>query len=89
MSYGTELRLTGPFAKAYLTISSFYKGKEFENSIPCLTFPTKITALKYKSVTTAITNFKILERVTSQIIRMYRHIKCEPEKKLKKKKSQN
>jgi hypothetical protein len=80
MNYGTELRVTGPFASAYLTIISFYKGNEFENSIPCLNFRTEITTVKYKSATTAIINFKILERVTNQIIRMYRLIKCEPEK---------
>lgn len=83
MNYGTELRLTGPFASAYLTISSFYKGNEFENSIPYLTFPTQITTLQYIYVNTAIRNFKILERVTNQIIRMYRLIKCEPEKNKK------
>jgi len=64
MNYGTELRLTGPFASAYLTVSSFYKGSEFENSVPCLTFPKQITYNSYK-------NFKILERVTNEIIRMY------------------
>jgi len=69
MNYGKALRLTGPFASAYLAISSFYKGNEFESSIPCLTSPPQITTLKYASINAAITQFKIVERVTNQITR--------------------
>jgi len=83
MNYGTALRLAGPFASAYLAIRSFYKGNEFESSVPCLTFPPQITSLKYASVNTAITQLKILERVTNQIIRCITSLNASLKKNLK------